>query len=85
MVTADITRELGIGKDGRRKYIYSVAVQGKPMQETFESPRKARIAAAERLRWYAHSNQIVERWTDGQRFRANFKGKPVVWKDEEHT
>lgn len=79
MVRAEITRELGLGQDGKRRYIYSVTVQGKPL-DTFESPRLARKAAAERLKWYPHANQIVEMWTGGKTYRATKGGKPSLEK-----
>lgn len=82
MVRAEITRELGTGRDGKRRFIYFVAIQGTGDGERYESPRTARKAAAERLQLFSHSAEIVEMWSDGKVYKATRGGKPLLLKGE---
>lgn len=78
MARAEITREMGTARNGKRQFIYFVAIQGKSDGGKYESARLARTAAAERLKIYAHNAEIVEMWTDGKRYRATKGGKAEV-------
>jgi hypothetical protein len=85
MVRAEITRELGTGADGKRRFIYFVSVQGTPDGERYESPRKARKAAAERLKYCSHSCEIVELWSDGKVYRATSGGQPLLVREKDKS
>lgn len=73
---AKITRELGTGKDGKRRYIYHVTISDAYFGP-FESPRKARNEAAKELQWKPRPNYIVEKWTHGKVYTVR-EGRPVL-------